>query len=273
MKRLTALLLLTGLILSGCGGEPQIQTDPQIEVVMTTQPQEKPPATEEIQLPEETLPPETEAPAPEDEFSRHSGIREDGTFGSGALFVGDFLTYGLVTGYLNDESLLGDARYMIVCNAALPAFYYGPTLTASTPGCLYSPEFKGLLLSEALPVAGEDTTAIYFMIGTNASQFATDKMMLDIVDLMLESCPNATVYLQLVPFDRSTQVDHEEANRRMLATYLHYQREENPRVMLIDTQTAIGYNLTTDGIQLTTEGQACWYQALVAFSDGNGIPE
>lgn len=272
MKRLTILFLAALTLLSGCGMADlsHKQTEPSIEVVMATQAEQTEPPTQ----PTETQPTEevTEPVETEPEWVCHSAIREDGTFSEGALFIGDFLTYGLVSGYLTQEDLLGDARYMIIYYAAIPAFYYGPAMSKSAD-CMYSPEFEGLMLCEAVPVAGEDTTAIYFMMGTNGSKFSTDEMMVDIVELMLESCPNATVYLQLVPYDRSTSVDYEEANRRVLATYLHFQQEENPRVMLIDTQTAIGYNLTTDGIQLTTEGQACWYQALVAFADGNNIPQ
>lgn len=272
MKRILALLALTGILLCGCSQAPEeeYETAPKMaEVVIATE------APEETEAPTEA--PETE-PATEatehvvPEFQRHSGIREDGTFGEGALFIGDFLTYGLVTGFLTDRELLGDARYMIMCNAALPAFYYGPELS-DDPGVLCSPEFDGLLFSEAILVAGEDTTAIYFMMGTNVSNYATDEMLVQVVEDMLIACPNATVYLQLVPFDNSTRVNHEEANRRIRAAYDYFSAEGNARVMLIDTQTAIGYKLTTEGIQLTTKGQACWYQALVAFADGNGIPQ
>ncbi len=273
MKRILALLLLVGLLLCGCGRLPEAESEtaPKMEATVATEPEVTEAPTEATEpAPRSEATEATEHAIPE--FQRHSGIREDGTFDEGTLFIGDFLTYGLVSGYLTERELLGDARYMIVYSAALPAFYYGPELSKHTDS-LYSPEFDGMLLSEAITVAGEDTTAIYFMLGTNVSKYATDEMLLQIVEDLLIACPNATVYLQLVPFDRSSRVDYEEANRRILATFLHYQREENPRVMLIDTQTAIGYNLTTEGIQLTTEGQACWYQALVAFADGNQIPE
>lgn len=272
MKRIIALLTLTGL-LCGCGQSAQTveQTEPSVEVIVAAQTEtgepETEPATETVK--QNILPP-TEAAEPA--FENRSGIREDGTFGSGALFIGDFLSYGLILGYLTDNDLLGEARYMVIPNAALPAFYYGPKLTRDSDS-LYSPEFEGLLMRDAIVRAGEQTTAIYFMMGSNASEYATDEMMIQIVEELLMACPNATVYLQLVPYDRSTRVDCEEANRRVMATYVHYQQEDNPRVMLIDTRTAIGYSLTAEGFQLTAKGQACWYQALVAFAEGNDIPE
>lgn len=269
-KRILA-LALAALLLTGCGRSSQ----PAEERTVPTQ---KP--TVEETLPPETQPPTepsteaaTEAPAePEVPQWLHSGIRQDGTFNEGTLFIGDFLTYGLVTGYLTDRELLGDAKYMVIPGGALPAFDYGPALTHDTD-CLFSPEFEGMLMREAVEEAGDSVTAVYFMMGTNFSKYADDETLTGIVEHILACCPNATVFLQLVPYDRSTRVDYEEANRRVLLTYMHYQQEANPRVLLIDTQTAIGYNLTTDGIQLTTEGQACWYQALVAFADGNHIPE
>lgn len=275
MKRIIALLALAGVLLCGCGQspEPVEMPEPSVEVVLVTEPPETETPTDATEVPTEASTEVTEATEHAvPEFQNHSGIRDNGTFDDSALFIGDFLTYGLITGYLTERELLGDARYMVIPNGALPAVYYGPKLTKSAD-CLFSPEFEGMLICDALKEAGEQTTAIYFMMGTNFSEFADDKTMIQIVEDMLINCPNATVYLQLVPFDRSTRVDYEEANRRILATYTYYQRENNPRVMLIDTQTAIGYNLTTDGIQLTTEGQACWYQALVAFADGNEIPQ
>lgn len=273
MKRIIALLTLAGILLCGCGrsGQSDTQTDPKPEPALASETTEAPPETEAPTEPEpEQTQPATEHAAPV--FQYHSGIREDGTFDEGTLFIGDFLTYGLVSGYLTDRELLGDARYMIIPNAALPAFYYGPKLSKEADS-LHSPEFDGLLLCEAIQVAGEETTAIYFMMGTNVSKYATDETYIQIVEDMLIACPNATIFLQLVPYDRSTRVDYEEANRRVMAAYLHFQQEGNERVLLIDTQTAIGYNLTKEGIQLTAEGQACWYQALVAFADGNDIPQ
>lgn len=273
MKRIIALLSLAGILLCGCGRSEQgeAQTDPKPELVIATEETQAPPETE---APTEPEPEQTEAPTEHvvPEFQLHSGIREDGTFDEGTLFIGDFLTYGLVKGYLTDRELLGDARYMIIPNAALPAFYYGPKLSKEADS-LHSPEFDGLLLCEAIQVAGEDTTAIYFMMGTNVSKYATDETYVQIVEDMLLACPNATIFLQLVPYDRSTRVNYEEANRRVLASYEYFRQEGIERVFLIDTQTAIGYNLTKEGIQLTAEGQACWYQALVAFSDGNHIPQ
>ena len=45
------------------------------------------------------------------------------------------------------------------------------------------------------------------------------------------------------------------ANQNIRTAYEHYQQSGNPKVMLIDTYTAIGENLNVDGIHLTEQGQ------------------
>jgi hypothetical protein len=95
----------------------------------------------------------------------------------------------------------------------------------------------------------------------------------EIVDHLLASCPNATIFLEIVPFDQSTKVKYERATEWVHYVYEHFQAEGNERIFLIDSQTAIGYNLSTDGIHLTTQGQECWYQELVTFAVANDIPQ
>ena len=65
-------------------------TIPQVTDAATTPPTEEP-----------TDPP-TEAPT-EPPIVLHSGLREDGTFGEGAMLIGDSLTYGLVSNYLTSN--------------------------------------------------------------------------------------------------------------------------------------------------------------------------
>lgn len=220
---------------------------------------------------EEAIPSVSTAPPTEPATDLHSGIREDKTFDEGTLFIGDSLTYGLVDNYLKENGLLGDAKYMAMSGAAVTAFIYGPGLTS--PMCVFSPEFEGLTFSEAAELAGDSVTAIYFMLGTNHSDRANADTYVSIVEYLLEVCPNATVYLQKVPFSTSDKINYMEANRRILAAYDHFVRQENSRVLLIDTQTAIGHALIADGIHLSTEGQENWYHALLAFAEENQIPQ
>ena len=274
MKRVFA-LLLAALLLCGCTNAATPETEPiptEATVAETQAPTE--PSTEaaaEVPTEPETTESETQ---PEDPEWLHSGIREDGSFDEGTLFIGDSLTYGMVASYLPEHQHLGDARYITMPGATILAYFVGPVLRNSSDYfCYYSPEFEGLQFHEAVGVAGEDTTAIYFMMGTNYSKYATDADYIQIVEHMLESCPNATVYIQLVPYDRSPKIDYETANQRVWNAYEHFQEAGEERVMLIDTQTAIDYNLGGDGIHLTVQGQENWYNAIVAFAEENNIPQ
>jgi len=217
----------------------------------------------------------TEAPTePEPENPFHSGIREDGTFDEGALFIGDSLTYGLVSEYLIPRQLLGDARYMAIPGAAPTAFVYGPRLQPNGRHyCFYSEEFEGLSMSEGVAEVGETTTAVYFMMGTNYANGVDVQLYIDILDHILQACPKATVYLQRVPYATSNKVDATAANKRIDEAYAHFAQLEETRVRLIDTREAIGYKLTNDGIHLTEQGQAAWYEALLAYARDNGIPQ
>ena len=85
-------------------------TIPQVTDAATTPPTEEP-----------TDPP-TEAPT-EPPVVLHSGLREDGTFGEGAMLIGDSLTYGLVSNYLTNNQKLGDAMYMAMPGKGVSAFF------------------------------------------------------------------------------------------------------------------------------------------------------
>lgn len=246
MKRIIPLLVICMCL---CGCTPQVQpretaptqqTTETAEGILTTQP------------PEETL---------------HSGLKTDGSFDEGTLFIGDSLTFGMVEIYLPDNGLLGEAKYMAIPGAATTCYAKGPAL-GEKPSA-YSPEFEGMYMCQAVEKFGADYTAVYVMLGTNANEYATDQVYIDMVAHLLEYCPNATVYLQLVPNNRSERVNTEAANGRVQRAFAAFENE--PRLQLIDTQTAIGYNLAPDGIHLVTKGQKCWYEALVAYAKEHEI--
>ena len=197
----------------------------------------------------------------------HSGIMADGAFDEATLFIGDSLTYGMVTKYLPDNDLLGEAKYMAIPGAAITCYKKGPALGSKVSA--YNPEFDGMLIYEAVEQYGDTFHAVYLMLGTNANEYATDQVYIDMVCHLLEHCPNATIYLQLVPNNRSDRVNSEAANGRVQRAFAYFNGES--RLQLIDTQTAIGYNLAGDGIHLVTEGQRCWYQALVDYAKQNKI--
>lgn len=250
------ILILLLACLSGCTAQKMDYAPSSVPAEQVTEHEIQPQTTAEM---------ENLQPMP----MLHSGLREDGAFDEGTLFIGDSLTYGMVEGYLPDNGLLGGARYMAIPGAAITCYMQGPALESQTCAC--SPEFEGLYLYQGVEQAGEEVTAIYFMMGTNASKYATDQTYIDIVSHMLESCPNATVYLQLVPHNRSERVNSETANARVQNAFSYFADE--PRVRLIDTQTAIGYNLAPDGIHLVTKGQECWYQAIVTYAAEHEIEQ
>lgn len=264
MRKVIGWILLLALLLCGCGKQEAVSeaTQPQPTEPVVTEPTE--PETEPPTEPEPTEPP----------VQLHSGMRADGSFDAGTVFVGDSLTYGLLTRHLKDHNLRGECRYMAIPGGTLSAFFDGPKLITNGPVyCFFSKEFEGMYMSEAIEAVGEEATAIYFMMGTNYSYEATDQTYIDIVTHMLEKCPNATVYLQLVPYAATDGVEYKDANRRVMVAYNYFVEQEEPRVQVIDTMTAIGYNQTTDGVHLTDAGNACWYEALVAYAQENNIPQ
>lgn len=254
MKRVFSVLLIC-LCLCGCGVQPAAEPA-TVPTELTTVP------TELTTVPEQTLETTVEVTN-----GLHSGINDDGSFDEGTLFIGDSLTYGMVTGYLPDNGLLGQAKYMAIPGAAITCYKQGPALGAKPSA--YSPQFEGLYMFQAVEAYGEEFTAVYLMLGTNANEYATDKVYAAMVAHLLVNCPNATIYLQLVPNNRSDRVNSEAANGRIQRVYESMPQED--RLQLIDTQTAIGYHLAADGIHLVTEGQQCWYEALVAYAEENEI--
>lgn len=263
-------LLLALLLLSGCaaGEAPVSPTEPETtetEPAAPTEPSETVPASQ----PEETE--ETEDPQPA--TALHSGLREDGSFDEGTLLIGDSLTYGFVLQYLTREGYLGDARYMAIVGAPVRNFFSLQTLRASEDySCVYTPAFQGLNFADSVTLAGESVTAVYYMMGTNYDPEVTPETYVEILDHILTQCPQATVYLQLVPMSTMSYIPYETINEIITKAYDHYAASGETRVQLIDTHTAIGDRLN-DGIHLTLEGQAGWYSAIVDYAKENSIPE
>ena len=256
-KRFFFLLLALLLCLNGCSAAPE---DPS--ATQTTPETTAPPATEATRPPtaetaaQPTLPP----------LTLHSGLREDGSFTEGTLFIGDSLTYAFVGNYLEGQGLLGDARYTAQCGSQITAFFDGTIV--SHGASRYNPEFSGMEFSEAAASMGENATAIYIMWGTNYTPGATAQDYVDIVDFLLENCPNATIHLQTVPFGEI--IAFQTVNERILAAYAHYQETGEDRVFLIDTYTTIGRH-TVDGVHLDDTGYGNWYRAIVDHAAANDL--
>lgn len=266
-KRILSLALCAFLCvgLLGC-------TYPVPEVYWATNPTTE--TVTEPTVPETTQ--ETTLPNPYENL--HSGIRADGSFNEGTVFVGDSLTYGLIYFHLSSHNLLGDARYMAIAGIPLNVYFSDWFVLGSSHGDkngqIYTPEFYGMSYAEAIEAIGGEATAIYMMLGTNGSDFTPLEEYITVLDHMLENCPNATIYLQTVPISRSSVVFYDTINGIIRQAAQHYADRGETRVVLLDTFTVFEKkHLVPDGIHLTEEGQAVWYQFLVDRTTELGIPE
>ena len=267
-------VLLVALLLCGCAPANMEATQPpaQTPTQVPTQPPTEAPTQAPTEAPTE-LP--TEAPTePKLEWLLHSGIREDGTFDEHTLFIGDSLTCGLFLEYMIPNERAGDAWYMSMTGAALNVFFDGPRLRSyGQYYSYYTPAFDGMTMAEGVEGKGRSLNAVYLMMGTNHNGLVTEQLYVDVVGYILQCCPKATVYLQKIPFSYSSRVDADAANGRIQYAYEYYVNLGETRVRLIDTQTAIDYNLKNDGVHLNETGYQKWYEALVAYAKDNEIPQ
>lgn len=261
-KRVFCLLLMLWLLCAGCGAQA-----PSTEAAQTTAPTV---VTEAPTIPT-TVPVETTAPILWGE-EIHSGLREDGTFSEGTVFIGDSLTAGLLCQYLMPQQLVGDAWYMAKVGAPLRAFLNQGFLMEKEDST-YSWAFYEQSYMRSVATVGESATAVYFMLGTNYDYNNNADSYIQAVDYLLETCPNATVYLQLIPYSGSELVRCQEVNDSLRAAYQHYRDQGIQRVMVIDTYTGIGENTQPDGVHLTVDGYRLWYETLVRFAEENQIPQ
>ena len=263
------LALLTVLSLAGCKKEvPETQpTEASTEAPTETT---QPPTTEPPTEPPTTEPP-TEAPT-EPPLVLHSGMREDGSFNDSTLFIGDSLTFQMIYGLMRPKGYIGDAKYITICGSRTTAFFDGTKVNCRAENTLASEEFNGLPFSEAVASLGENATAIYLMWGTNFTKDGSAQDYIDILDFILEACPNATIHLQTVPYAAAV-TPYEIINDRILEAYAHYQEAEEPRVILVDTFTGIGKSVAADGVHITDKGKVKWYETLLAHSENPELSE
>ena len=271
LKRL-AILILTALLLAGCNSAPPEASPPTTLPVKpeTTIIPEEPEASSAPAQPEPTAAPseETMPPPP----TLHSGIREDGSFDKGTLFIGDSQTYLLIEDYLKPNGLIGDAKYAAQCGSQLTAFWDSdirPTEDHSVY-CTFSPEFQGMTFCEAAAQLGMEATAIYLMWGSNYTPDATAQSYIDIVECLLDICPYATVHLQTIP---QGQVAYVTVNERITGAWAYFQSIGETRVTLVDTFSGIGTSIGSDMVHVTPLGREKWYETLLLHAQTLGLEQ
>lgn len=220
-----------------------------------------------------TIATETSEPVPtQAAYVPHSGLRSDGTFTEGTLFIGDSMTCILVEKYLKPNGLLGDANYTAKYGAQITAYFDGTVMThKGYNDCAFRPEHEDLTYEEVARLLGEQATAIYIMFGTNYTWNAYADAYIQLVDFLLETCPNATVHLQLIPDGNPYLVREHIVNPWIQEAYEHYVQQGQSRVMLIDTCTAIGLHVDNGGTHLDDKGNELWYNAIRDHAEANGL--
>ena len=195
-----------------------------------------------------------------------TGIRTDGSFDGTTLFIGDSLTYDLITEYLQPMGLLGDAQFAAIRGISLQTFSGKIRLNEETDSlyrCIYSPQFYDMDLSSAVAEAGDSVTALYFMLGTNLSEYTTSALYLKMINYLRDSCPNATIFIETVPYNDGW-TDYAFANRNIVDAVDQYQSGGGGKVYLIDTFSAIGTEHNKpDKLHVNGDGLEIWYQTLI----------
>lgn len=255
--RLAALLATAALLLCACGAVPQAAPATPL-----AEPPAASPAPTPAPAPEPSSTP-TPEPTPEPGFVRSSGVKEDGSFDAGALFIGDSHTYYLLQ-YLMGADKLGEARYMAICGMSMPFFFNGVDMPLGDGfsvrnASVCSPEFVGLSYGEAVAAAGEDARAIYFMLGTNLSMEVTTEDYTALWSYILEQCPNATLYVQTIPY--SPLSDWPRVNDCIREAAAGF----DERVVVVDSHSAIPREeILSDNIHYSVYAMEPWYEYLTA---------
>ena len=249
-------LVLLALTLSGCSRTPA-ETAPETTAEATAAITEAAPTVPETTAPEETV--------------LHSGLREDGSFDEHTLFLGDSMTFGLVEHELRTSGTLGDARYAGKCGARVGIYHDGTRMAPDDRAvCYYSEEFQDMTMPEALRSVSEEILAIYYMFGTNYDQDGSSQDYVEVLDDILEACPQATVYLQTVP---KGNLPWDVINDRIQGAYDHYAALGEDRVRLLDINSAAGEFVVNDGIHQAPPGRQLWAQAIRDYAEQNNIAE
>lgn len=204
----------------------------------------------------------TPSPSPSPEVPEFDGI-----FDAGTLFIGDSLTCGLVSAYLEPNGYMGEASSMAACNTWVTYFSepWWPLRSMEQNGwtVAVSPEFSGMTYADAVRASAGRYDTVYFHLGTNGSAVVTAEDYYPVLDLLLECYPEATIYVQTLADNWNGLVSTDRANRIIAEVVETYNADSVERIVLLDTNSIWdAYCLRSDGVHFNDEGLGRWYEFL-----------
>jgi len=208
--------------------------------------------------PETTLTP-VPIPTPEPPF--------EGIFDAETLFIGDSLTCGLVSSYLQPNGYMGEAGSMATANMRVTYFFKSWwTLRASDQNVwsvAANPEYRGMTFENAVRSSAGRYDTVYFHLGTNGSTSVTAEDYYPVLDLLLECYPKATVYVQTLADNRNGLVATDRVNGILAGVVETYHADGEERIVLLDTNAIWDADcMRSDGVHFNNEGYSRWYALL-----------
>ena len=189
-----------------------------------------------------------------------------GSFSSGTLFIGDSLTYGFVKLYLIPNGYIGDASYMAVGSTGASQYFSDDWLldSASSYGCIRSPEYQGKPFYKAVEAGAGRFDAVYLLLGSNYSRSTTESAYELMIDHIARQNPEAEIFIQTVPDCETGRIDSERINSVILSVLENYSKNGRANVTLLNTNSVwTGSCIGSDGVHLTALGYAKWFECIV----------
>ena len=192
-----------------------------------------------------------------------------GAFGSGTLFLGDSITYQFIENYLKPYEMLGQASYMAVPSTTVKYFLSRYWVLSPSEDNSYgvscNSEFSGLCFSDALAKNPGKYSTVFFMLGSNSSQYVTATQYKRAMDMILEYNPDATIYMQTIPTCPDDTVDSQRVNALIKDVVAQLNADHVTNVKMLDTNSIwSGDAIAADGVHLTEKGLDLWYNYIMS---------
>lgn len=190
----------------------------------------------------------------------------DGVLEAGTLLMGDSLTYHLIAQYLRPKGYLGNASYMTMCSTELRHYFSDSWVLYSWSkyGALCSSGLYGLPLYKGVEKTSGKYNSVFFLLGSNGSTAVTQEAYEKTLDHLLAAYPNATIYIQTVPYSAKGIVDAAWVNSCVRGAVESYHERGIANIVLLDTNSIWDAScMTADTVHLTEEGNRRWYELIV----------